>query len=107
MNRFAIFSIILGVISVVCYLIISFFGKGQKNNNLDENECNKKNNNLEENECQYFDYNEELCLVGKKNGTNCIPKPNVIGKILLGTSVLSLFGSIIFLIIFLKTKNII
>ena len=106
MNRFGVFSIILISICIISYLIVLFFGKGQLSNNLLEDECKKENKELKDNECQYFDYNEELCLIGRKNKNNdCIPNPNILGRVLIGISLLSLFGSIIFFIIFLKVKR--
>lgn len=106
MNRFGVFSIILISICIISYLIIFLFGKGKLSNNLKKDECKRENKKLKENECQYFDYNEKLCLVGKKDKNNiCIPDPSILGKILIGISLLSLFGSIIFFIIFLKIKR--
>ena len=106
MNRFGVFSIILITICVISYLIVLLFGKGQLSNTLNMDECNKENTKLKDNECQYFDQNEELCLIGKKNKKNeCIPDPNILGRILIGLSLLTLFGSIIFFIIFLKVKR--
>jgi hypothetical protein len=105
MNRFAVFSIILITICIISYLIVLFFGKGQLSNTLSLDECNQVNKKLNDGECQYFDYNEELCLIGKKNRNNeCVPEPNILGRIVIGLSLLSLFGSIIFFIIFLKVK---
>ena len=106
MNRFGVFSIILISICIISYLIILLVGKGKLSINLNQNDCKQKNKKLKDDKCYYYDYSENLCLVGKKDkNNNCVPEPNVFGRILIGISVLSLFGSIICFIIFLKTKK--